>query len=306
MKKYITLALLAILTVACAGKVRKPVAPSTAPKVTGAVRLLFQSTMQMDARLAPRGISFGPDGALYVSDRNSRSVMRLKEGETVVSRFGGLESRTKGEFMPADVSATGGVDVFVLDGVNSRVFRLDRNLRNAAVVYGGASGEQGRFGVFSGIALDSGTGDIFLTDSANGAVVRLDPLSGAVRGLGVFGDERISLREPEGIASDNRGVLYVADRGLGSVAVLTRSGGILRFVGQNVLEAPADVAVLPGGRLAVADRRGVLIFGKDGAAEGLAGFGTDRKMQPRSVAYREGMLYVADALSGSILVYRVQ
>jgi hypothetical protein len=208
--------------------------------------------------------------------------------------------------MPADVSASAGVDVFVLDGVNSRVFRLDRTLRNASLVYGGDSGDRGRFGVFLGITTDTGTGDIFLTDSANGAVVRLDPLSGAVRGLGVFGDERLSLREPEGIASDNRGVLYVADRGLGAVAVLTRSGGILRFIGKDVLEAPTDVAVLSGGKIAVADRRGVLIFGKDGTAEGLAGYGTDRKMQPRSVAFRNGMLYVSDALSGSILIYRVQ
>jgi streptogramin lyase len=306
MKKYISLSFLALLTVACAGKVRKPAAPSLVPPVSGTVRLIFQSTVPMNARLAPRGISFGPDGALYISDRNSRSVMRLKEGETAVSRFGGLESRTKGEFMPADVCASGGVDVFVLDGVNSRVFRLDRNLRSASLVYEGSSADRGRFGVFLGIALDSGTGDIFLTDSANGAVVRLDPLSGSVRGLGVFGDERSSLREPEGIASDNRGILYVADRGLGAVAVLTRSGEILRFLGKDILEAPADVTPLPGGRLAVADRRGVLILGKDGEAEGLAGYGTDRKMQPRSVAYRERKLYVSDTLSGSILVYRVE
>jgi len=262
----------------------------------------------MDARLAPRGISFGPDGSLYVCDRSSRSVLRLniKDGGKIISRFSGIESRAMGEFMPADVCASGGVDVFVLDGVNSRIFRLDRDLRNASPVYGGGSGGRGRFGVFLGIAQDTGTGDIFLSDRSNGAVVRLDPLSGEVRGLGVFGDERWSLREPEGISTDNRGILFVADRGLGAVAALTRTGGILRLLGKDILEAPADVEPLPDGRLAVADRRGVLILGKNGSAEGLAGYGADRAMQPRSLAYRDGMLYVADALSGSVLVYRVE
>jgi hypothetical protein len=67
-----------------------------------------------------------------------------------------------------------------------------------------------------------------------------------------------------------------------------------------------DVAALPDLRLAVADRRGVLVLSRAGVAEGSAGYGADRDLSPRAVAFRGGKLYVSDARSGSILVYRVE
>ncbi len=305
MKKYLILLILAALTVSCAEKPRSALMTGR-PRVSDAVRLVFQSSIEKQERLSPRGISYGPDGSLYICDQESRSVMRLKQGDESVSRFAGFESRAEGRFDPVDVSASGGVDVFVLDGASSRVFLLDRELRRATLVYEGAPGEQDRFGLFRGLAHDRETGDFFLTDRANGAVMRLDLVSGIARAIGGFGSERRSLRVPSGIDVDGNGTLFVADPGSGAVAMIPRSGGEPRFLGTGVLEAPEDVAVLPKGRIAVADRRGVLILDREGIPEGLAGYGTDREMQPRSVTFHAGLLSVADARSGSILTYRLE
>lgn len=306
MKNIPFLLFFSLFLLTCAQKPNREIAPAAPPAVTGAVRIVFEGMLGSGEKLSPWGLSFGAEGSLYVCDREARAVIRLDEKGAALSRFGGFESRADRMFSPVDVAAADGVDVFVLDGANSRILRLDRGLRESSTVYGGTETAGNRFGVFAGIALDHETGDLYLTDGSNGAIVRLDRSGNAPYVLGAFGSDHRSLRQPSGIDVDSKGVLLVADRGRGAVAILSRSGADIRFIGEGALEAPVDVAALPNGRLAVADRRGVLILNRAGAAEGLAGYGTDHALSPRSVAFREGKLYVSDALSGSILVYRVE
>ncbi len=301
---FLLAVLLAVLLASCAAKPEKASVPVSPPVTTGAVRLVFESALG-GGTLNPQGLSFGAEGSLYVCDRDSRSVLRMDGKGAVVSRFGGFESRAERMFSPVDVAAGDGVDVFALDGVNSRVLRLDRGLREPSTVYGGTGTAGNRFGVFNGIALDPETGDLFLTDGSNGAIVRLDRNGNTPRVMGGFGTDRLGLRDPAGLDMDSRGVLLVADRGRGAVAVISRSGADIRYLGENVLESPVDVAALPDNRLAIADRRGVVILTREGVAEASAGYGVDREITPRAVAFREGKLFVSDARSGSILVYRM-
>lgn len=306
MKKTFCLFLLLLLLASCAGKPKQTEGPASPPAVTGAVRLVFESALDAGGNLSPWGLSFGAEGDLYVCDRESRSVIRLDGKGAVLSRFDGFESRAARMFSPVDVAAADGVDIFVLDGANSRVLRLDRGLRESSTVYGGSGTAGNRFGVFNGITLDRESGDLFLSDGVNGSIVRLDRAGNTPQVRGEFGSDRRSLREPAGIDLDAVGALLVADRGRGAVAYLPRSGAGIRYIGEGVLEAPVDVAALPNNRLAVADRRGVLILNSAGVAEAFAGYGTDRDLSPRAVAFREGNLYVSDARSNSILVYRLE
>ena len=296
---------LVMLAFSCAGK-PQPSGHTGPPASTGTVRLVLADSLGTPGGMSPRGISFSPDGALYVCDRETRGVLRVNMGDGATVRFGGFDARNGGRFSPDDVDASGGVDVFVLDGANSRVFRLDRGLRNATVISESSSGGRGRFGVFRGIAYDHSSGDVFVTNGTDGAVERIDLLSGITRVLGGFGNERMSLRSPAGIAVSDGNTLLVADEGRGAVAVLSRSGGEIRFIGTSALDAPRDVAAIPGGLLAVADRRGVAIMDRNGIVAGSAGYGADREMQPASVAWRDGSLFIADALSGMILVYAME
>lgn len=305
--KFIGLAfLLPILIASCAVKPGNQPEPATPPAVTGAVSLTFEGVFGSGARMSPWGISAGVNGDLYVCDREARGVLRLDGTGAVVSRFGGFESRAGRMFSPVDVSASDGVDVFVLDGANSRIIRLDRALREPSTIFGMKADAENRFGVFAGIVLDRETGDLFITDGSNGAIIRLDRTGSTTRVLGGFGSNRGSLREPAGIDIDSDGTLIVADRRRGAVALLPRSGAEIRYIGEGSLESPCDVAALPKGRISVADRRGVLVLNRSGAAVARAGYGTDRKMAPRSVVYHDGRLFISDALTGFILVYRME
>ena len=186
------------------------------------------------------------------------------------------------------------------------MLRFDRNLKNAYAIYKPKSDDKKLFSAFSGIAFDKTSGDLFITDRNNGTVIRIDMLGGNIHTAGGFGSEKLSFRDPAGLDVSSNGEIFIADKGNGAVAMLHHFGAEIKFIGKDILEAPVDVAVLPNELIAVADKGGVILFSRDGIPKAMAGFGVDRKINPRSVAYSEGKLYISDAYSASILVYRIE
>ncbi len=305
-----------IITVSCSGTIerratpgpgQKSLKPPVLPKVSGDINLTFVGTLGDNINMkSPWGISFGIDGTLYICDRDNSGIIRLDSSGNVISRFSGFDSRTERLFLPIDVSVSGGIEIYALDSANSRVLRFDRNLKNAYAIYEPDTDKKGLFGTFSGLAFDKISGDIFITDRDNGTVIRIDMLGGNIHTTGEFGSEKLSLRKPAGLEVANDGTIFITDREYGAVAILPHFGAELTFIGEDTLEAPGDVAVLPGDFIAVADKRGVLILNRKGIPQGLAGYGIDREMTPRSVAFFEGNLYISDAKSASVLVYKIE
>lgn len=276
------------------------------PEVTGNVQLTFSGIFGIDTGItSPWGMSFGSDGTLYVCDRDGASIVRLDSDGKVLSRFDGTGLRTGRLFTPIDVCTTGGLGVYAIDAAKSRVLKFDRNLKNAFSIYSKESESNRLFGTFNGLAFDNTTGDLFITDRDTGAIIRLDMLGGSIHSMGAFGDGKNNFRIPAGIDVADDGTLYIADRGYGAVAVVRTFGSAIRYIGKDSLDSPIDVAVLPGGYVVAADLSGVVIISVAGVPEGYAGYDVDRNMTPRSVAYRDGKIYIGDGVSGSILVYRV-
>ena len=289
-----------------AGGESKQAVPPSPPSVTGEVKLVFEKTFGDEARIfSPWGISFGVDGTLYVCDRDRSSVVRLDEDGGSITRFSGFGARVERLYTPIDVCSSAGMAIYALDAANSRVLRFDRNLKNSFVIYKRDQSKNRLFGSFNGLAFDKTSGDLFVTDRDTGSLIRIDMLGKTITSRGAFGSTKESFRLPAGLDVADNGAVIVADKGAGAVAILDHFGARIRYVGGNVLETPLDVAALPNGRLAVADRSGIVILSGEGTALGAAGYGEDRTMSPRSVAYREGRLYVSDGDSGSILVYTI-
>ncbi len=310
MKRRTVLTMLTLLF-SCTGAEKKTMLPCTTkpvflPEVSGEISLEFERMLGGDLKnVSPWGMSFGMDGTLYLCDRDNAGIVRLDCNGNIVASFSGLDSRIGPRFIPSDMSVSGGIEVYALDSVNARILRLDRNLKNAYTIYQPDSNNirAEMFGTFGGLAFDLTTGDLFVTDRDNGTVIRIDMLGGNIHTSGKFGAERRSLNEPRGIDTGLDGAIYIANRGSGVIGVLPHFGGSLSFIGKGVLEAPADVAALPEGRLAVADRQGILILDRAGSPLALAGYGTDRDMSPRSVAFYGGELYISDAITSNVLVY---
>ncbi len=313
------LTLPAILGASCAGTApgtppRQPPSPgerpeppaSPPPEVSGAVELLYTGTFgSRDDFRSPWGISFGVDGTLYVCDRDRSAIVRLSPEGGRLSRYSGFGSRTERLYAPVDVCSTAGMAIYAIDAGSSNILRFDRTLSHAFPIFRKDSPDNELFGSFNGLAFDTVSGDLYVSDRDSGAIIRIDLLGKTVRSRGGFGSGSENLTEPAGLDVGPDGVLYIADRRGGAVGVLPHFGARLSLLGSDVLDAPVDAAVLAEGFVAAADRRGILVIGPDGAPAGRAGFGVDRSMQPRSLTFRDGRLYVSDAVSSSILVYAV-
>jgi len=277
------------------------------PESTGELTLAFEGVFAPEVNLlSPQGISFGVDGTLYVCDREHSSIVRLGEDGALIARFSGYSSRVARLYSPIDVCSTSGMGIYVVDAANSQILRFDRNLKNNFVAYSKDSDATKLFGSFSGLSFDRGSGDLYVTDRDTGSLIRIDMLRKAISSRGSFGSGRESLKEPLGIDVTDDGAIFIADRAAGSIATLHHYGTKINSVGGGILEGPVDVVSIPDGRLAIADKRGILILSADGAVLATAGFGADRSMEPRSIAYREDKLYVSDGVSRTILVYSVK
>ncbi|MEA2229909.1 MAG: tripartite motif-containing protein 71, partial [Solirubrobacteraceae bacterium] len=96
--------------------------------------------------------------------------------------------------------------------------------------------------------------------------------------------------EVTGLAFDAAGRLHAADRGAGRVVTLGLGGEVLGVLGDGRLDAPAAVAVAPGGDVLVADAGGVQRLRPDGTSA--AGFAA---RAPAGIAVAgDGTVYVSE------------
>ncbi len=176
-----------------------------------------------------------------------------------------------------------------------------------------------------GLAYDENTGSLYVSDSGNNRIVRLDPDSGSVTavwgtgGAGLRDGEAVSAQfnRPRGLAIHD-GDLYVADTGnhairrvnieTGKVETIVRGGiGV-----DNVIRSPWDLAG-DGKRLYFSNTGQHQIWtldpesgetavyagtGYEGIVDGEAD--TAEFAQPSGISYHGGTLYVADPESSAV------
>jgi len=190
---------------------------------------------------------------------------------------------------PFDVALDRAGNLFFSDTMNHCVRRVDAQTNVITTVVGnGSKGYSGDGGPATeatmnepyGIALDA-EGNLFIVDRLNACVRRVDAKSKTIRSIagtgqaGFGGDggpgEKAQLKEPNGIALDGRGKLYIADVRDQRVRVLDLNTGIIgTFCGngekketgdggpyrQATLLGPRAVAVGPDGNVYVCEREG--------------------------------------------------
>ncbi len=190
---------------------------------------------------------------------------------------------------PFDVAFDRGGSLFFSDTNNHCIRRIDGKTGIITTVAGsgrkGYSGDGGPATAATmnepyGIALDD-EGNLYIVDRLNACVRRVDARTGVIRTIagtgkpGYSGDggpgAQAQLREPNGIALDGKGKLYIADVRDQRVRVLDLGTGVIRtFCGtgrkeqtgdggpfqQASLLGPRAVAVGPDGSILICEREG--------------------------------------------------
>ena len=169
---------------------------------------------------------------------------------------------------PQNVTVNAQGDVFIADTYNNRVVKVTPQGRVVAVAGHGVAGYSGdgRLAAFAelneptGLALDA-QGNLYIADSANNVIRRVDAKTGVIStvagdyaadkasdGLGGFSGDggpatSARLNDPQGVAVDGAGDLFIADTFNNAVREVTPAGAISTVVNS----APAAGGTPPAG-----------------------------------------------------------
>lgn len=249
---------------------------------------------------SPGGLAIDPDGNLFIADTGNNRVREVKTDGTIVPVAGTGDPGFFGDGGPAVRarlnSPTGlaigfGRTLFIADTLNQRVRQVTPDgvittvagTGTAGYTFDGVPATSAPLNLPEALAFDSGKGNLFIDDTANGRVRKVD-LSDAistVAGTGVQGfsgetgsasNAELSLAT-EGLSSgqalavDTEGNLYIADAGNERIRKVDLHGNIATIAGTGhagysgdgkaptvaAFNIPLGIAVDAQGSLYVAD-----------------------------------------------------
>jgi tripartite motif-containing protein 71 len=260
----------------------------------------------------PSGLAANSQGDIYIADGGNNRIIRLDKHLQPVRDLGGF-GEGYGRFQePGDLVMDRDLNLYVLDGGNRRVVQLDANLGFVDIITPEDAPNElmSNLGRLTGLAVLS-FGEIVVADYDNSRLIRLDNTRHFSRYIGDFGYGAGALLNPQGIALDREGRIYVADGGNGRIAVYDNYGNFIGGIGRDVLERPSAVTVDNDGFIWVGDQASqtLYLFAPDGKLlRQVSQAGDDGQSFSDIEALSltpDGVLYVADSGHNRILVYHI-
>ena len=188
-----------------------------------------------------RGTQFDIDiaGNVYVLDTD-RNALALYDRAAAVQQVVGGSGWLDGQFdRPSAVWARNGIDVFVADYGNHRIQRFDRALSFVSSLSTREnSNPDERFGYPTDIAL-SRMGELFICDTENGRIVKVDRSNKVERSFGGFGAGKGRLNAPTRLEIGPKDAIYVLDGK--RIAVFDAFGNYLRDFMPGLLNSSAEL-----------------------------------------------------------------
>jgi DNA-binding beta-propeller fold protein YncE len=256
----------------------------------------------------PLGVAVDFDGNAIVADGSpGRLIMYDREGARAQESEQPLGYPG---FYPTDI-ALYGFFTYAIDERNRALVRFDKDgaYRDILLNFDQLAGTR-RVSPY-GIGVDA-QGRIAITDIENHQVLLLDSFLRIDILFGNFGSYPGQLDTPLGVSFTATGDVVVCDSGNRRVQYFTDAGEPLRIVPDgeqpNPLLLPRRAVVGRGGALYVADpgAGGIFVFDAEGRL--VRQFGPDAldRFQPTDLELgRDGRLYVTDALSRVLYVFKV-
>ncbi|MBI3885014.1 MAG: matrixin family metalloprotease [Opitutae bacterium] len=213
---------------------------------------------------APVGIAADAAGNLYVADSMNHTVRKVTTGGVVTTFAGTAGSAGSADGtgaaarfnQPTGLAVDTSGNVYVADTTNNTLRKITAagavsTLAGVAGVSGSTDGT-GSAALFNrpgGLAIDSG-GNIYLADTGNSTVRKITPagavttLAGlpTVAGLRDGTGSDVFFNQPEALALDTSGNVYVADTGNATIRKITSAGAVTTLaLIQGVIVPPPPV-----------------------------------------------------------------
>ena len=174
----------------------------------------------------PRALARGEEGTVWVMDSSNLEIRAFDIGTTEMVTVAGDPAQyehldgvgDEARFMTTTGGAWADGQLFVTEVPSATVRTVDAASRQVVTVAGTAmangfadgTGAAARFANPRGIAA-GGDGKLYVLDSGNRAIRRMDPITYEVETLLAPSDNPNPLANPEGMAADGDGTLYITD-----------------------------------------------------------------------------------------------
>ncbi len=226
-----------------------------------------------------RGIAADPQGALYVADAGRHVIVKMDRDGHLIATVGGPGAR-EGEFdRPSAVDPTNGMALYVADAGNHRIQIFSKafaylgsipltrsdDASSARVTY--RRGDDQTAGIPTGIPIGvatSGANETFAVDADRRVVVKWNENRRLAAVIGDVNAAQGALSDPIDVFAGPESLLYVADRGAGSILVYDHFGTFVRALGGGRLPDVRAVAVVGGRRVAALLPRALVLFDAQG------------------------------------------
>jgi sugar lactone lactonase YvrE len=231
----------------------------------------------------PNRIAIDSSGTIYVADSASSLIRKIDTAGNVTTLAGSpTPGSTNGQGTAASFNSPAGIaldtsgNVYVADTGNNLIRKIDAS-GNVTTFAGsgvqGSSNGQGTAASFNaprGIIVD-GSGNLYVADSGNNLIRKIDSSGNVttIAGAGAQGSANgqgtaASFNDPEGLARDASGNIYVTDTNNNLIRKIDPSGNVTTLAGSGQGSAngqgtaasfysPSGIAVDASGNLYVAD-----------------------------------------------------
>ena len=173
----------------------------------------------------PINIRKGTTGYLYVADTIRKQVVVFDTDGRYITEYGDGE-----EFTPADVAVTES-ELFILDRATHDIKVYDLKSYALKRTIGQRGPKPGEFNYPTNMVKDD-EGNLYVCDSMNLRVQKLDPEGNAKLVFGKPGQIPGHFARPRGIDVDRDGIIYVADALQNVVQMFDQEGNPLMHIGQ--------------------------------------------------------------------------
>jgi len=170
-------------------------------------------------------------GFIYVLDKSKNEITKLDSNLNIIKKSGDY-GWASGQFIsPTYIDASSGLDIFVSDGNNYRVQRLDLNLAFISELKTNTITFNPEFQFNTPVAtLIVNSNNLFVIDKDNKRIVIYQNGEKPSNSFGDFKTSPTPLIEPVKLLKDNNNNIYILDKGYNKILIFDNFGNFIKTI----------------------------------------------------------------------------